>query len=636
MQRSFIKPDLSMADCRHLQCLAQHARADVLRMIATAGSGHPGGSLSSVDILLTLYAGANVDPAHPRKPDRDRIIISHGHIAAGLYAVLGQTGFISPDDAIASFRRCGSHFEGHPSINVPGVDWASGNLGQGLAVGCGMALAARYTSRSYRVYVVLGDGEHQKGQLAEAQRFAAKYQISNLIAIVDCNHLQATGAVADIMPQDLTAEYTVHGWRVLTVDGHDFSQLFTALHEAQQAQKPTVILAQTVMGKGVSFIENDYLYHGTVLSEAECAKALAELQSISIASAAETAARTDDSAVDVAVESLMNPGKPITYAVGEKVACRTAFGNALADIAKLNIPHVPLVVLDCDLGPSVKVDSFARIAPDHFIECGIQEHHAASLAGGLSAAGALPVFADFGVFALCETYNQQRFNDINHTSVKLVATHCGLDVGEDGKTHQSIDYIGLLANQFGWKLVIPADANQTDRALRWMLTTPGNIAMAMGRSPLPIAVDDQGQTCFGDDYTFTYGKADWIRAGHDVHATIISYGALLPKAVAAADRLATLGWQVGVLNISCPFALDQEALCIAKRSETVMVYEDHHIRTGLGTLIAAYFTRAGFTCRFHQLGISRYGGSGKPDDLYRAQCLDVDSLVQQVLNWLEN
>jgi len=620
VHRGFEAPTLADADYVTLERMARAARCDVLRMTTGAGSGHPGGALSSLDIFLLLFMGAALTPA------RDRLVISHGHTAAGVYAALAQAGYVAREDAVAQFRRCGTPFEGHVTSAVPGVEWSSGNLGQGLSVGCGMALACRFTGQAYHVYVVLGDGEHQKGQLAEAQRFAAHHGLANLTAVVDCNGLQATGATRDIMRQDIAAEYAVHGWQVLEVDGHDFNALHAALHQSRTANQPTAILARTVMGKGIACIEGQYAFHGQVLSPEACRTALETIEEGTEKWAGETPAipgRTDELPLQI------DTGTPRSYAAGERVANRAACGQTLADLALLN----PLVALDCDLGASVKLDLPAAVAPDRVIQCGIQEHHTASLAGGLAKSGVLTFFADFGVFAIGETYNQQRLNDINRTPVKLIATHCGLDVGEDGKTHQCIDYIGLFANLFGWRLIVPADANQTDRALRWMAGAPGPVALAMGRSALPVLTDPAGAARFAGDYRFEYGRADWLREGAD--AVIITCGTPAGRAVEAADRLRADGLAVGVLNISCPLALDRKALLRAVATGYLITYEDHHVRTGLGALVGAFLAEESLPCAFRRLGITQYGASGPPDDLYRLQGLDVDSLIDQVRQLLE-
>ncbi len=637
VSQGFVVPELPLDDITVLTQLARDARGDVLRMTTLAGSGHPGGSLSSMDIYMMLFLGANVDPKCPRLPGRDRIIVSHGHTSAGLYAALGRTGFILPEDATTSFRQFGSVFEGHPSTSIPGVEWASGNLGQGLSVGCGMALAARYTGHSYRVYVVLGDGEQQKGQLSEAQRWASHHKLGNLTAIIDCNGLQAMGSTKYVMQQDLAAEYSAHGWQVLSVDGHDFSELYSALHESAQSETPSVILARTIMSKGVHFMEDRFEYHGQVLSKASCSRALECLGlNQQVEAASESSGRSDFSSYNTDYpETRVNPGSQRLYRTGDKVACRDAFGNALADIVQANLQFgPPIVAIDCDLNASVKTDILASAAPDRLIQCGIQEHHAASMAGGLSVSGVIPFFADFGVFAIGETYNQQRMNDINHTSVKLVCTHCGLDVGEDGKTHQCVDYIGLFASMFGWKLIIPADANHTDHIVRYMATTPGNIALATGRSKVPVIEDIDGSPVFGEDYSFEYGRADWIRSGGD--GVIVTYGTLTAKAIRAVDELDRLGMRIGVLHVSCPLDLDNESIIKAARTGLLMVYEDHQIRTGLGSIVGTFLMKKGIQCKFDHLAINRYGGSGSPEALYKDQGLDTESLVSRITLLLEN
>ncbi|MCL2343061.1 MAG: thiamine pyrophosphate-dependent enzyme [Firmicutes bacterium] len=229
-------------------------------MTTNAGSGHPGGSLSSLDIYILLLAV---------KESADTLVVSHGHTAAGLYAALAQFGYIDGEAAIAGFRRMGSVFEGHPSLEVPGVTWCSGALGQGLSVGCGYALAAQKLRTGGHVYVVMGDGEQAKGQLCEAREFAAAHELSNLTAIVDCNGLQASGSLDAVLHQDIAAKYRAAGWAVSEADGHDFEAMYAALRKVRQDDRPGVLLAHTTMGKGVSGHEGDYAFHGNPLKPAE-------------------------------------------------------------------------------------------------------------------------------------------------------------------------------------------------------------------------------------------------------------------------------------------------------------------------------------------------------------------------------
>ena len=254
--------------------LSKQARAAILSMTTLAASGHPGGSMSSIDLLLALYAVARHDPKNPQRPDRDRIVVSNGHISPAVYSALALNGYFSLDKAVSQFRLWGSIFEGHIEREVPGVEWSSGNLGQGLSAGAGMALASRINSIPYRVYVMMGDGEQQKGQISEARCFALKYGLNNLCAIVDYNGLQISGDIKDVMPQNIRANWESDGWQVLEIDGHDFSQIFSALESSKNSTVPVMILAHTVMGKGVPFMENQAKYHGSALSEEQLAEAL--------------------------------------------------------------------------------------------------------------------------------------------------------------------------------------------------------------------------------------------------------------------------------------------------------------------------------------------------------------------------
>lgn len=624
--RGFADPVLPEDEAVRLADLARRIRGDIVTMTTLAGSGHPGGSLSSADILTLLWTYANVKPDHVDDPGRDRIVVSHGHIAAAVYAVLGRLGYFRPEEAICGFRMSGSSFEGHVDPKVPGVEWASGNLGQGLSAACGFALSSKLTGVDYRVYCVMGDGEQQKGQVSEARRFASKYSLSNLTVIIDCNELQAMGPRDIIMPQDLTAEWKAAGWEVIETDGHSFPDIYAAVSRAvHDTERPTAILAKTTMGRGISFIEDDFEYHGKVLTQEECLAAIVELGCVREHLSLTRTCWTGSDSEREHVENRIKRGAARTYTA--PTDCRTAFGNALADISVVN-EDVPIAVFDCDLTASVKTDSFAALRPDGFVQCGIQEHSAATIAGAVSRSGVLSFFVDFGVFGLDETYNQHRMNDINDTSLKLICTHCGLDVGEDGKTHQCMDYIGLAANLYGSRLVIPADANQTDRAIRHVASEPGSFIVAVGRSRVPIITDESGAPLYGGKYEYHHGRADWVRRGDD--GVIIAVGNMVHRAVAVSELLRSGGLRVGVLNLSCPLALDEEAVTAGASTGFVATYEDHNVRTGMGSLVGSYLMERGLNCRFVRFGAVRYGTSGTPEENYRLQHLDTKSVAESI------
>ena len=633
--KRFEAEKLDEGSLKGLSELARLARGDILKMTTLAGSGHPGGSMSSIDFYLVLYSYARVDPASPSDPDRDRIVISHGHTSPGAYAALGRVGFFPVDAAVAGFRKTGSPFEGHVERQVPGVEWDTGNLGQGLSAGCGFALGAKLLKSDFHVFVAMGCGEQQKGQISEARRFAVKYGLGNLTAVIDYNNRQISGVTGDIMPQNIARNYESDGWQVLEVDGHHLQEIYAAFRKATLSPVPTVIIAHTIMGKGVSFMEGKEEFHGRALTLDEFKRAFQELglddDLDRYRQLRETgtfpALREERPSETPPVQT----GTPRNYGKDQKTDNRSAFGNALLDIAKTNFEKnasFPVAVFDCDLAPSTKTGAFAKQFPRHFFQGGIQEHNTATMAGAISTLGILSFFADFSVFGVDETYNQHRLNDINGTNLKLVCTHAGLDVGEDGKTHQCIDYVGLMNNLFGYRIIIPADPNQTDRVIRYAAKAAGNFLIPMGRSPIPILLGENGLPLFGDPYEFQYGKADRVRNGKD--GAIIATGGMVYRAVQAWEKLKEKGLSVQVLSISCLSDLDVEAILDAARTGTVVTYEDHHIKTGLGSLIAGVLADHGLGIRFRKLGVTRYAASGKPDDLYRMEGLDVQGLVNTV------
>ncbi len=607
-----------------------------------AGSGHPGGSMSSLHLLLMLYATMSHDPGDPCRVDRDRLIVSMGHISPGVYSVLCEFGYLSEDNFCLEFRRAGSAFSGHVESCVPGVEWNSGVLGQGLSAGTGMALGLKLQGKKNRVFVLMGDGEQQKGQISEARRFAVKYGLNNMACLIDRNYLQICGSTNLVMPQDIRADYAAAHWNVLYVnDGHDFDAIFQALrsvyhYEAGDPRNPVAIIARTIMGKGVSFMENKAKYHGSTLNEEEAAKALDEIGVDNPLPELTQRRRSCSLSQKHFSRPLVYPaietGTPRTYGLETRTDNRSAYGNALEDLAVLNnAGPVPGVIgFSCDLEGSVKMGGFHKVSGSAYFEAGIEEHHTATASGAISREGFATFFSTFGIFGVTEVYSQMRLNDINHTNLKLVCTHLGLDVGEDGQTHQCIDYIGLLRNLFGFSVFIPADPNQTDRIIRYVAARPGNFFVGMGRSKLAPITDESGLPAFAGDYSFSPGKADWLRAGGQ--AAILAYGPMIFEAVKASEMLAeNHGVSVAAINFASIKPLDVEAITRAAQTGLIVTAEDHRIDTGLGSMVATIIAENSLPCRLVRLGVKKYGSSGKPEDLYASEGIDSEGIMKAVL-----
>jgi len=620
----FQEERLTETDVRKFEEISRLAKGDIIAMTTLAGTGHPGGSMSSLDIYLVLFSYARLSG----KPS-DRIVVSHGHTSPGAYASLARLGYLPPDEVVAFFRKAGTPFEGHVVQGIPFINWSTGNLGQGLSAGCGFALSGTVRSEDFHVYVLMGDGEQQKGQISEARRFARKYNLSNITVVIDYNHLQISGNITDIMPQNILENYLSDGWDVIEINGHDFQEIYSAFRRGRTSKNPTCILAATTMGKGVPFMEHKEKYHGSPLNQKEYGEALVALgieDRMDLFREKRKGMPTWQPGTEDTVAEF-DAGSPFTYQEVDKIDNRTAFGKALKDIADRNIREGrPVCALDCDLASSVKTGDFAKAYPDYFFQGGIQEHNTATIAGALSSTGILTFFADFGVFGIDETYNQQRLNDINRTNLKLILTHLGLDVGPDGKTHQCIDYIGLVNNLFHFRAIIPCDPNQTDRAVRYVAATKGNFLVGTGRNRWPVIHDEEGLPFFGEGYNFVYGKMDLLREGKD--AAIVTYGAMVGRALEVREALKKHGVTMSVINMPCVEVIDEALFDRIMDAPYIFTYEDHNVRTGIAPLVATDLLKRSYRGRLESFGVTRYGKSGDTEDVMAEQGLDVISMVQ--------
>jgi transketolase len=476
----------------------------------------------------------------------------------------------------------------------------------------------------------MGDGEQQKGQISEARRLAVKFNLNNLTAIIDYNELQISGSIHKVMPQNIKENWESDGWKVIDINGHNFEQIHNAIIQALESEQPCMILAHTVMGKGVSFMENQYKYHGSTLNETQLAEALIELgceNRLEYYRQMRQAKKTAGMAPFCCLPELKldyDLGKPIVYE--KDTDNRSAWGKAIADLAALNQNNsVPLVVFDCDLQSSVKTADFEKVNPERFIQSGIMEQNTAVASGAMSICNIQTWWADFGMFGIDEVYNAQRLNDINHANLKVVTTHVGMDVGEDGRTHQCIDYIGLARNLYNFRLLCPADPNQTDRIIRFAANSAGNHFITMGRSVLPIITNEAGNIYYDADYVFEYGKADLLRNGNS--CAIIVTGTPIGRAMQAVDKLRADGVSLQLWYVATPLELDPMMLQKAAATGCIISIEDHNVNSGLGSIIADRLIANGLSCKLTKLGVTEYPISGTSDDVFKWAGLDRDSLI---------
>lgn len=632
-----------------LQTLSTACRRSIIEMVSNAQSGHPGGSLSVIDYLSLLYAFVISRSNEP-------VVVSNGHVSPAVYAILGELGVVDKERAIKLFRKPSDVFEGHVNRRVRGVHYSTGPLGVGSSVASAFALGNHLKKSPESVYLLMGDGEQQEGQAYEMMNFASKYALSNLVLFIDYNKLQLSASLDAIMPTNIAGHYRAAGWEVIEVDGHDYQAMWNALSRAKAMQmvsgvdgtsgeggKPVCLIAHTIMGKGVSFMEAEAdagksSWHGNATNKELTEKALSELivdeaGAKNIAdflggfggSLKEKIFSYDFVKNGSAIEGF-NAGTPKDYPVGKELFdCRGAYGNALTDLAGLNMN---VIAMTADLAGSVKTDGVKKAFPERHIECGIAEQHMVSAAGGLSLRGFIPFCSTFGAFMTSRAKDQARVNDINETNAKMVSTHCGLSVGEDGPTHQAIDDIGSFMGFFNTSIFEPADANQCDRIIRRVASIYGNVYVRMGRSKLPILTAEDGSAFFGGAYEFKIGKADVLRSGKDI--TIVASGPMVTRALEVRDALAgTIDVEIVVVSSLKPFDTETVAKS-AKKTGAVLTIEDHEPHIGLGMLTTAALKEEDVNVPLSTMGVRGYQLSGTAEELYEEAGLGMKDITKEV------
>ena len=615
--------------------------------LCAAGSGHAGGTLSIMDIAAALYLKvADHDPWSPFWEDRDRIIWSTGHKAPSLYLGLAFAGFC-PIDEMVLLRKLGSAYQGHPHwVKLAGVEVSTGSLGQGLSVAVGIALAGKLDGRNYKAFCIMGDGEQQEGQVWEAAMEAGHYKLDNLIGIIDCNRLQIDGWVSDVMNvEPLAAKYASFGWDVLRVDGHDMSQIVDALQRAKAGVgKPVVILADTVKGKGVSFMENIAGWHGKTPNHDEMIKGLDELgvrQQIPVAELLEKAKRYQ-AEVDEKLEGKM-PQFSRNYwwnttpdMKAEMKPTRMGFGQSLA----ANGDDERVVCLGLDISGSITISEFYAGKPERkkrWISMGIAEQSATSAAAGLAKEGKLPVFGTYATFAAARNLDQIRTSVCyGNFNVLIAGAHGGVSVGPDGATHQALEDLFAVCGLPNMSVVVPCDVVETRKATDYLLLQHvGPKYVRFAREATPVVTNEHTP--------FHFGKANVIRfreetpnfadafstvlASHyeseEEDLTIIACGPMVPEAMRAAWILKKdFGYETRVANLHTLKPIDEAAIVRAAKETGVIVTAEEHQIGALAWRVSSVITESrelyGLPVITGAIGVKdRFGESGAPWELIK-------------------
>lgn len=612
-----------------LNTFSKSCRGSIIQMVANASSGHPGGSCSVIDYLTLIYTFIVGQTG-------EDVVVSNGHVSPAVYGTLAEMGYLPKEEVVEGFRKIGKIYEGHITRHVTGVTYGTGPLGVGVSVASAFALAEQMKKTDRKVFGLVGDGESDEGQVYEMMHFANKYQLKNYILFMDYNRVQLSDSLEKVMPINPKETWESAGWKVVEVDGHDFQALWSALAEAHQSDKPTILIGNTIMGKGVSFMEPDgaadkATWHGIAPKMEDVEKELAG----PLAMTQDEKTLLDDfrqnninwQPPEPDHTELLSPiagfdaGEPTILPAGTKSDCRGAYGKALLDLANRN---KNVMAMTADLGGSVKTVVMGAAHPDRHFEVGIAEQHMVSLAGGLSLRDKIPFCSTFGAFMTSRAKDQARVNDINRTNVKMVATHCGLSVGEDGPTHQAIDDMGSMLGLLNTLVLEPADANQTDHMIRYIASHYGNFYVRMGRHKFEVILKEDGTPFYDENYQFEYGKADVLREGSDV--TLVAGGSTVALAVQAADELKGQV-SVEVINISSLKRIDLDTLLASlEKTGKLVTVEDHNPYSGLASQVNSVIAQEGLSISINNLAVREYQLSGTWDQLYDSANIGLEDI----------
>ena len=648
-----------------LEQAANLMRGYDLVALCAAGSGHAGGTLSIMDIAAALYLRvAEHDPHNPAWDNRDRVVWSTGHKAPSLYLGLAFAGFCPLEDVML-LRKLWSPYQGHPHwLKLPGVEVSTGSLGQGLSIAVGIALAGKLNGKNYRTFCIMGDGEQQEGQIWEAVMEAAHHKLDNLVGIVDCNGLQIDGKVSEVMNVEPLAEkYRSFGWDVIPVDGHDMKQVVDALEKGKtSANKPTVLLAKTIKGKGVSFMEDVAGWHGKSPNFEEMQKGLAELgltDKIPVQSLLDRA-----TAYQAEVDRRLGAAMPkfhrnywwnATEIMKVKMEpTRMGFGQSLAD----NGDDERVVCLGLDISGSITISQFYAAKPERkkrWISMGIAEQSATSAAAGLAKEGKLPVFGTYATFAAARNLDQIRTSICyGNFNVLIAGAHGGVSVGPDGATHQALEDLFAMCGLPNMSVVVPCDAVETRKATTYLLLKHvGPKYIRFAREATPIVTSQTTPFVFGkanvirlraENQNFAEGfetvLADQYK-GEDEDLSIVACGPMVPEAMRAAWILKReFGYETRVINLHTLKPIDEGAIVRAAKETGVVVTAEEHQIGALAWRVSDVITSSpevyGVPVITGAIGVQdRFGDSGAPWELVKEFAVSAEHIAEKAFKLME-
>ncbi|MEK6743405.1 MAG: transketolase [Nitrospirota bacterium] len=600
-----------------LEGLARLIRYFSLVSTTEAGSGHPTSSLSAADLMTGLMFGGTFryDLDDPLHPNNDRLIFSKGHASPLFYALWAATGEVSGKE-LMTLRKFGSPLEGHPTRAFRYTEAASGSLGQGLSVGVGMALNAKYLDKlPYRTYVLLGDSEMAEGSVWEAMELAAWYKLNNLIGIVDVNRLGQRGET--MYGHDLSvykSRIAAFGWETIVIDGHHLPQIRTAFEQAARStDKPVMIIARTLKGKGVSFIEDKNGWHGKALKKDELERALDELGP-GDSELRGTVPRPEDRRPPATPSRMATP---LSYRADKPVSPRHAYGTALERI----FPQFPdIVVLDAEVSNSTYSEIFRNRFPKRFFEMFIAEQNMVGAALGLSLRGKIPFVSTFAAF-LTRAADQIRMSQYSSANIKFCGSHAGVSIGEDGSSQMGLEDIALFRTILGSAVLYPSDAVSTERLVEEMAWHAGMVYLRTTRKDLPVL--------YRNDEAFWIGGSKVLRSNRKDRATVVAAGITLHEALKAYDELKKAGILVRIIDLYSVKPVDVATLRHAAfETGVIITVEDHFAEGGIADAVRTALSK--HPVPIHALAVRAMPKSGKPDELLDYEEISWKAIVEAV------
>lgn len=594
----------------------------ILIMTTEAGSGHPTSSLSATELMACLLFGRifRFDVNHPNYPNNDRLIFSKGHASPLFYALWAAAGKLTEKD-LMTYRKFGSPLEGHPTVVFPYVEAATGSLGQGLSIGVGMALNAKYIDNlPYRTYVLLGDSEMAEGSQWESLQIASHYKLNNLIGILDVNRLGQRGET--MYGWDLQAyerRISSFGWKTIVLDGHSIPEILAAYEEAPRAtDQPVMLIGKTIKGKGVSFVENKNGWHGKTLKREECDRALKELGEIDRSLRGEISLPVDLSPKE---QIPQKSSKKIDYPADKPVPTRKAYGNALVRI----FPQFPnMISLDGEVSNSTYAEVFKDAYPERFFEMYIAEQNMVGTALGLSRRGKIPFVSTFAAF-FTRAFDQIRMSQYSDPNIKFVGSHAGVSIGEDGPSQMGLEDIAMFRAIFNSVVLYPSDAVSTEKLVEEAAEHNGIVYIRTTRKETPIIYRPEDEFPIG-------GSKVLRRSDRDV-ATVIGAGITLHEALEAYEALQKEGILIRVIDLYSIKPMDEKALRQAvSGTKSIITVEDHYPEGGIGEAVKGALVT--YPVPVYSLAVEKKPKSGKPEELLDYEEISQKAIVKKVKEFI--